>query len=70
MNGVKGYSVGPVKVSEMRQMIHSGKFANWIAGIRLAQEQIKAEILAARQHKKTLKLIRDIMEGNDEKAQA
>lgn len=36
MNGVKGFSTPPVKVSEMRQLIHSGQFASWVKAARIA----------------------------------
>jgi hypothetical protein len=42
MNGMKRYSIGPVKVSEMRQMIQCGQFANWIAVIKKTQKRPQA----------------------------
>jgi hypothetical protein len=65
VNGVKGFSTPIVKVSEIRQMIHSGQFANWIKVVKLGQEQYRELLLALRQHRKTMKLLRELTEGKE-----
>jgi len=40
MSELKGFCTPPIKVSEMRQLIHSGQFAAWVKAVRAASARL------------------------------
>ncbi len=50
MSGIKGFSTPPVRVSQMRQILEAGGFANWITGLKKESEE-RAKALEIKRRK-------------------